>query len=44
MKNFNIIDKQGIKLNTANTYVNDDINNAESSLFIEYNLLWIFQK
>ena len=26
MKNFNIIDKQGIKLNTANTYVNDDIN------------------
>lgn len=24
--------------------VNDDINNAESSLFIEYNLLWIFQK
>lgn len=26
MKNFNIIDKQGIKLNTANTYVDDDIN------------------
>lgn len=26
MKNFNIIDKQGIKLNTANTYVNDNIN------------------
>ena len=26
MKNFNIIDKQGIKLNTANKYVNDDIN------------------
>ena len=24
--------------------VNDYINNAESSLFIEYNLLWIFQK